>query len=253
MLVPKPDNTCQEYALAVERRRGAHAADRGSSPLMEERASPDLRSLILAAAPMAGAIGVFGMIFGAAATAHLELALVIGMSLLVFSGALQFTTLGLLAAGGGALAIVATAIALNMRHVVLGAVLRPRIHASPRRRALMAWFLLDESFGLALAGGARAGFVLVASGMAFFIAWQVGTALGALGARLVAIEGLAGAIFPVLFIGLAAVTVRGRQGMLRTAIAAALVVGLSFVLPQAQSLLPILAAVAVSVPGARGR
>ena len=205
--------------------------------------------LLLAAAPLALAIGVFGMIFGAAASLEMDPALALGMSLLVFSGTLQFATLGLLASGAGVAAIVLTAIALNLRHIVLGAVLRPRLAGSPLRRALLAWFMLDESFGLALASDRRAGFVLLVSGALFFAAWVVGTLLGLFGARLIAIEGLAAALFPVLFVGLTAITVRGRHGVVRALIAASLVLVVSLLVPDLHAFVPILAALLVSLPG----
>lgn len=207
--------------------------------------------LLLASAPLAAAIGVFGMIFGAAASLQMDAALAVGMSLLVFSGTLQFATTGLIASGAGVAAIVVTALALNARHVVLGAVLRPRLRGSPLRRAVLAWFMLDESFGLALAAGTRTSFVLLVSGAIFFAAWVAGTVLGVLGARLVAVEGLAAALFPVLFVGLAAITVRGRDGVVRVVIAAALVLGLSLLVPDLHAFLPILAALLVALPGAR--
>ncbi|CAN5825354.1 hypothetical protein BH24CHL5_BH24CHL5_05560 [soil metagenome] len=191
------------------------------------------------------------MIFGAAATTQMEPALAIGMSLLIFSGTLQFAALGLLASGAGVGAIVLVAVALNMRHVVLGAVLRPRVDGSPLRRAVMAFFMLDESFGLAVASGRRAAYVLLVSGFAFFVCWQVGTLLGLLGARLVAVEGLAAALFPVLFIGLAAITVRGRVGVLRAAIAAALVIAVALYVPDLHAFAPIAAALIVALPGGR--
>lgn len=209
--------------------------------------------LLLAAAPLGAAIGVFGMIFGAAASTQMDPVMALGMSVFIFSGALQFAALGLAASGAGAGALILTAIALNARHVVLGAVIRPRIEASRRRRAVMAFFMLDESFGLAITSGPRAGFVLLASGAAFFACWLAGTLLGLLGARVVAVEGLAAALFPVLFIGLAAITVRGRRGVLRVAIAATLVVVLSFAVPALAAFTPIIAALAVALPGGRAR
>lgn len=205
--------------------------------------------MLLSAAPLAAAVGVFGMIFGAAANVHMDASLAVAMSLLIFSGTLQFATLGLLASGAGVAAIVLTAVALNARHVVLGAVLRPRVDGSALRRALLAWFMLDESFGLAIASGRRAAFVLLVSGAIFFAAWALGTLLGVLGARLVAVEGLAAALFPVLFVGLCAITVRGHDGVVRVLICAALVVGLSILVPDLSAFLPIIAALLVAVPG----
>jgi predicted branched-subunit amino acid permease len=210
------------------------------------------RAIGLSAAPLALAIGVFGVIFGAAAGVHMAPLLVLAMSLLVFSGTLQFATIGLLLAGASAPAIVATALALNARHLVLGAVLRPRIEGSLPRRALLSWFLIDESFGLAVAAGRRAGPVLLATGALFFVAWQAGTVIGLLGAE-VAVEGLATAIFPVLFVGLTALTVRGRDGVVRVIAAALIVLLLARVVPAAHAYLPIIAAIAVALPGGRRR
>ena len=204
----------------------------------------------------AAAVGVFGLIFGAAADVQMDVALAVGMSVgmsvFIFSGTLQFATLGLLAGGAGVAAIVLTAVALNARHVVLGAVLRPRVEGSPLRRAVLARFMLDESFDLAVASGRRAAFVLRASGSAFFLAWVLGTFFGALGARLVEVEGLAAALFPALFVGLAAITVRGRQGVIRALIAAALVLVLALLVPELHAFVPIIAALVVALPGSRG-
>lgn len=211
-------------------------------------ARPGSGSLLLSALPLAAAIGVFGVIFGAASTSQMDPGLAMLMSALVFSGTLQFATLGLLATDAGAIAIVVTALALNMRHVVLGAVLRPHVdEPSLLRRALLSWFLIDESFGLALASKRRAGFVLVFGGAIFYLAWQVGTILGVLGAQAVSIEGLAAAVFPVLFIGLAAITVRNRSDVVRGVVAGLIVAALSFV-PSAYPFAPIIAAVVVAVP-----
>jgi predicted branched-subunit amino acid permease len=208
--------------------------------------------LLVAAAPLAGAIGVFGLIFGAAADVQMDILLAVGMSAFIFSGTLQFAILGLLASSAGVAAIVLTALALNTRHLVLGAVLRPRVEGSPMRRAFLAWFLLDESFGLAVASGRRATFVLFASGIVFFTAWVLGTLLGALGARLVEVEGLAAALFPVLFVGLTAITVRRRDGVIRALAAAALVLVAGSAVPELHAFVPIIASLAVALPERRG-
>lgn len=208
-----------------------------------------LRSVLLTATPLALAIGVFGMIYGAAAPLHMDALLAVAMSLLIFSGSLQFATIGLLASGAGAAAIVITAVALNTRHLVLGAILRPRLGVTPARRAALSWFLVDESFGLAITARGQAALVLLVSGVLFYIAWQVGTILGLLGARLIALEAPAAAIFPVLFIGLAAATVRGRSDAIRAVAAGVGVAALTVIVPAAHSFLPIVVAVLVALPG----
>lgn len=214
---------------------------------------PGNRDILLAAAPLAAAILVFGVIFGAAASAEFGPELTVLMSLLVYSGTVQFAALGLVAAGAGSLAVVLLAVALNARNLVLGAALRPRLRGSRRRRALLGWFLIDESFGLAMAARQRPGRVLLLTGAACYVAWQVGTLLGVAGTRVVALEGVAGAIFPVLFIGLAAITADGRGGATRAAAAALLVAALTLLVPGLHAFLPVLAAVVVAIVGSRGR
>jgi predicted branched-subunit amino acid permease len=197
------------------------------------------------------AIGVFGVVYGAAASAAMDPVLAVAMSLIVFSGSLQFALIGLLAGGAGPVALLVTTVVLNLRHVVLGAVLRPRLEVPPLRRALLSYFMVDESFGLAVAAGARAATVLAVSGVAFYLAWQAGTLLGVVGARLVALEELAAAIFPVLFIGLAAVTARGTEGLIRAGVAALLVAAAAFLVPALYNYAPIVAALIVALPSGR--
>jgi predicted branched-subunit amino acid permease len=213
------------------------------------------RSIVAATVPVAVAIAVFGMVYGAAASAEFGPELTVVTSLLVFSGTTQFATLGLVASGAGSLAIIVTVVALNTRHLVLGAALRPRVEGSRARRAILSWFLIDESFGLAMASTGRAGRVLLLAGATCYVAWLVGTVLGVVGARLVALEGMATAVFPVLFIGLAAITATGRHIVGRAIVAGVSVALLALAIPDAtvHAFLPIVAAVIVALPETRSR
>lgn len=210
-------------------------------------------AILVTALPVAAAVAVFGVIFGATAAPELGRGRTMAMSLLVFSGSLQFATLSLVASGAGAAAILLTALALNARHVVLGALLRPRVGGGMAARAGLSWFLIDESFGLAYAARERAGRTLLWSGLICYLAWQAGTALGMLGASVGALQDAAGAIFPVLFIGLAAITARGRDLVVRAVVAGVVVAVVATVLPAARPFAPILAAVAVALPGRGSR
>lgn len=211
-------------------------------------AGAGLRATLIRSLPFATAIGVFGVVFGAAASAIVDPLLVVGMSLIIFSGSLQFALVALLAGGAGPAVLLFTTLVLNLRHVVFGALLRPRIDAPLWRRAVLGFFMIDESFGLALAAGRRAALVLAVSGTTFWVAWQVGTILGVLGARAVALEEVARAIFPVLFIGLAALTARGTDGMLRALAAAVLVLLSALFAPALFDYAPIIAAIIVALP-----
>ena len=76
------------------------------------------------AAPAAAAIAVFGVLYGSRGASVDRPELTMISSIVVFSGATQFTTIGLVAAGAGGPAILATVALLNVRHLLMGAVLR---------------------------------------------------------------------------------------------------------------------------------
>jgi predicted branched-subunit amino acid permease len=213
------------------------------------------RNIVAAVIPVAIAIGVFGMVYGAAASAEWGPGPALAVSVLVFSGVTQFATLGLAASGAGSLAIIVTVAALNARNLVLGAALRPRVDGGRLRRVVLSFFLIDESFGLAMASLHRAGQVLLLAGLTCYVAWIVGTLLGVIGARLAPLEGLAAAVFPVLFIGLAAITATSRHVVGRAVIAGTSVALLALAIPDAtvHAFLPIIAAVIVAIPETHGR
>jgi predicted branched-subunit amino acid permease len=204
-----------------------------------------------AALPLGAAIAVFGAIYGAAAGPVLGVEPTLASSILIFSGALQFATLGLAASGAGPLAILLTALALNLRHLVLGALLRPRLRVSTARRAGLAWFLVDESFGLAYASRGQVARTLLLVGIVCYLSWLVGTSVGLVGTTLAQLERVATAIFPVLFIGLAAVTSRELSVAVRAAIAALLVAVVALTFPELRAVAPLVAALVVALPGRR--
>ena len=223
-------------------------------------ALPTVRSIVAACLPAAAAIAVFGVLYGAAARVVMGPALASASSLLIFSGALQFAVVGLLAAGATVPALLVAALTLNLRHLVLGAVLRPRIGGTRTRRAALSAFLVDETFGFALAaaaaaeragqpGGPAAERTLWVAGIACYLPWQVGTLIGVAGAAVAPVEGVAGAIFPVLFIGLAALSVSRRSHVVRALAAAALTAAFAFALPDLRAIAPVLAGVLAALPG----
>lgn len=162
--------------------------------------------LVAAAVPVAFAIGVFGVVYGAAARPLLGPGLTIASSVMIFSGAAQFTMVALLAAGATPVGVVAGSATLALRHLPLGAVLQSRLAGDRRRRALVSWFLIDETTGLSLTREEPVERTLTVSGGLAYLAWVVGTAGGVAGASLASLEPLADALFPVLFVGLAALT-----------------------------------------------
>ncbi len=204
--------------------------------------------ILAAAAPLALAIAVFGTIYGAAARPLLGAWKTIVSSAVIFSGALQFAVVGLLLAGASAAAMLLTAVVLNLRHVLLGAALRPSLRTTPLRRAGLAWWLIDETAGLALTTKSPTATLMV-GGLLCYSAWVAGTALGVVGGALTSLRGVATAVFPVLFVGLAVIAAERRDLVLRSVLAAAVTVALGIAFPAARGVLPAIVAVVVSLPG----
>jgi predicted branched-subunit amino acid permease len=209
------------------------------------------RDEVLAAAPVAAAIGVFGVVYGAAAADVLGPWLAVGSSVLIFSGAAQFTMVALLAAGATPVGVVVGITPLALRHLPLGAIVQPHLPASRSRRALVSWFLIDETAGLALAGSAPVERTMTVTGGLAYGAWIAGTAFGVAGASLGGAAPVAGALFPVLFIGLAAVTATDRGAVARAVLAGVSCLVLLSVWPGAGVLGALAVAVAVAAVGAR--
>lgn len=198
---------------------------------------PPPRSGVLSAAvPVAAAIGVFGVVYGAAATPVMGPALTITSSVLMFSGAAQFTMVALIAAGATAAGVVGAVAALAVRHLPLGAVLRPRLTTGRMRRVLLSLALIDETTGLALTMDEPAARTLAISGGLSYVAWVLGTIVGVAGGTLPVAEPLAAALFPVLFVGLAALTTTTRSDVARALLAGLCSLGLLLAWPAAGAL-----------------
>jgi predicted branched-subunit amino acid permease len=207
------------------------------------------RALLATAIAPAAAIAVFGVVYGSIARPLMGAGAAMLSSLLIFSGAVQFTIAGLLSAGAGPAALVLGATTLNLRNLVLGAVLRPRVKEGRARRAGLAWFLLDESVGLALASETQPARTLVTSGLLFYFAWQLGTVLGLLGATVEGVRSAAEAVFPVLFIGLAALTCSSRAIAVRALVAGTIAALGTWIWPEGRALVAVIAAIASALPG----
>ncbi|WP_062294296.1 AzlC family ABC transporter permease [Demequina phytophila] len=132
------------------------------------------------------ATGAYGLSFGAlSVAAGLDLWQTCALSLLIFSGGSQFAFVGVIGAGGGAAAAVATSTFLGLRNGFYGVGLAPVLRPMRGwRKAWAAQVTIDESTAVALAQPAedpparRAGFWW--TGVGVFVAWNAITLLGAL-------------------------------------------------------------------------
>ena len=210
--------------------------------------SQDDKRLVAAVLPIAAAVGVFGIVYGAAAQPLFGGPLTVASSVIIFSGAAQFTMVGLLAAGASPFAVLWAVTVLDLRHLALGAAIRPRLTDGPVRRLATAWFVIDETVGLALTSGRTTSKVLAGAGSACYVAWVAGTAIGVAGGAVVGVEALAAAVFPVLFIGLASILAPDRRSVMAAAVAGSLTVAALLLWPGLGGLAPVVAAaVAVAV------
>jgi 4-azaleucine resistance transporter AzlC len=126
----------------------------------------------------------FGLMAREAGLSPLEATL---MSMLVYSGTAQAATVVGLAdvatAGAAVLAAATTVLVLNARYLLYGASLRPWLgRARPAQAYASLFFLGDANWAMSTRahadGETDAGFVL-GSGLAAYLPWVAGTALGA--------------------------------------------------------------------------
>lgn len=127
------------------------------------------------------AVMPFGVAFGAACgEAGLSWAQALGFSTVVFTGSAQFAAVSVLADGGAVLAAVSAGVLLNLRSLAFGLVMAPALRGPWWWRALASQLMIDESTAVGTAGSTpamrRHGYLV--GGIATFVLWNTGTALG---------------------------------------------------------------------------
>ncbi len=103
-------------------------------------------------APFIVVAAPFAMLFGLVATeAGLNVAEVMGFSVLVIAGAAQFAALHLMQENAPTIVVLATALAVNLRMAMYSASLTPHLgEAGLWQRALVAYFNVDQSYAMAM-------------------------------------------------------------------------------------------------------
>src|SRR5262245_21246251 len=140
-------------------------------------------------APIAAFVLPFGIAFGVAASAKgVPAEISLFMSIAIYAGASQFAALDLWYAPLPLATLALTVLAVNARHILLGAVLAPWLLRVPLRRRFAALlFLSDANFAHAIAARERgemdAG-ILFGSGVTMWVTWIAGTAIGVLAGSL---------------------------------------------------------------------
>ncbi len=182
--------------------------------------------------PVATFVLPFGTAFGvAAAEKGMEVAQILAMSAVVFSGAAQFATLDFWTTplAFGSLALVA--LAVNARHIILGAALSPWVNALPPPKRVMALTMLsDANFAdshVAFKSGERDVGYLLGGGLVMWVNWNVGTAIGAFAGSLIGDPAAFGLdVVMVCFFGaIVAAQLKRRTAILPVAVAFAISFG----------------------------
>lgn len=195
------------------------------------------------------AVGAYALSFGAASVAAgLSTLQTCALSLLLFTGASQFALVGVLGAGGGAVAAVAGALLLGTRNTLYAVRLTSLVPAAGPKRALAAQLTIDETTGMATAAPpGLAPTAFWSTGVSIYLLWNTATLLGAVGAARLGDPGALGldAAVPAAFLALLAPQVRTRP-LLLTGLAGAGVAALA--IPFTPPGVPVLLAALVVVP-----
>jgi predicted branched-subunit amino acid permease len=135
------------------------------------------------ATPLALSGVLFSIAFGVLAReAGLPFGSTVLMSATVFAGASQMAALDLWSAAPPILVLALATFAINVRHVVMGAALRPWFSKLPSSTAHFSlWFMTDANWAMSMAEhrkGERDAAILVGSGVALWLGWVSGGALG---------------------------------------------------------------------------
>lgn len=118
----------------------------------------DFAAGVLTILPLLVAVVVYGLLFGTLAAqkglSPLEVAI---MSATVFAGASQFVAVEIWTSPPAVVLLAATALMVNLRHVLMGAALAPFLKGWPRgATALSLYMMADENWAFALRRGATA-------------------------------------------------------------------------------------------------
>jgi len=181
----------------------------------------DVLPLLVAAIPFALVLGTL------AAQKGLSPLEVLLMSALVFAGGAQFVAIGMWETPAPVLAIVLATAAVNLRHVLMGAALAPRIaHLGPWVRRGFVAVHADETWATALRRSARTpltGGYLLGAVVPFYLNWPLWCWVGSLAGDLLGDPTRWGMdfVFPAVFVVLLVGLWRGRPSVAPVVVGAA--------------------------------
>lgn len=145
------------------------------------------RGVVIEAVTIGLTTGAYGVSFGAlSVTSGLSLWQTVALSALMFTGASQFALISVVSTGGSAAAAVVGSTLLGVRNLFYGLRIRQILQPSPALSVPAAHLTIDESTAMALAHHGRpvprAALAFWSTGASIYVLWNLGTAVGALGA-----------------------------------------------------------------------
>lgn len=180
----------------------------------------------------------FAMLFGLLATeAGLSLFEVGAFSVVVFAGASQFAALQLMQDQAPMLVVLTTALAVNLRLLMYSVALAPHFGAAPiGMRAVIAYFLVDQSFAMSVAEFERRPALTLAEKTAYFFGavtpvvplWLGSTLFGAVMGRAIPPEYALDFAVPITFLAMTAPMIRTRAHVAAAVVSVGLVLVLGF-------------------------
>lgn len=187
---------------------------------------------IRALLPLTPGVIPFGLVTGVMAVEMgLSPTTSMGMTLLFFSGSAQMVALQLMQIGVVPVAIVATALIINLRFIMYSASLAPYLHALPRRWTWpMAYMLSDQAYALCTLKfasgelGRYAHHYYAGTAFGMWLVWQLSVLAGvSLGASIPESWSLGFAI-PLSFLALLVPNIRGAATLGAAVVGGALAV-----------------------------
>ncbi|MCK4860705.1 MAG: AzlC family ABC transporter permease [Rhodobacteraceae bacterium] len=173
---------------------------------------------VRAGAPFLLVVAPFGMLFGVVATeAGFSLIQTMAMTALVIAGAAQFASVQLLVDGAPVFVAILTGLAVNLRMVMYSASLTPHIgKAQTWHKVLMAYFMVDQSYGVSIEKYERSPEMPLADKVSFFFGvisavapfWYGFSLVGALLGSAIAPEYALDFAIPITFIAIIAPNLR---------------------------------------------
>ncbi|MEZ5686864.1 MAG: AzlC family ABC transporter permease [Paracoccaceae bacterium] len=203
-------------------------------------------------------VAPFGLLFGVAGTeAGLNMAEVMGFSILVIAGASQFTAVQLMVDQAPVLMVLLTSLAVNLRMAMYSASLAPHLGPAPSwQKALVAYFMVDQAYALAAADYETRPEQSLAEKLAYYAGacapvcpqWYVATWIGAWAGAAIPPEFALDFAVPITFLAMIGPGLRSLAHVAAASVSVVVALVLAF-LPAGTGLL--IAALAAMIIGAQ--